>query len=407
AWQEIGEKRVPVTVAFRVSDGEVGFSVGRYDHSYPLIIDPTYLWNTFYGSGIDDAKGITIDGSGNVYVTGDSYGTWGSPLNAHSGSYCNLFVLKLNSSGAYQWHTFYGGAQSSIFSDHAYGIAVDSSGNVYVTGGSGRTWGSPLNDHSGTDYNIFVLKLNSSGIYQWHTFYGAGSSPGAVAFGIAVDNSGNVYVTGQGYETWGSPLNAYSGSGYNIFVLKLNSSGAYQWHTFYGGFSPANGIGIALDGNGNIYATGLSWGNWGSPLNAYSGDTTNFFILKLDSSGAYQWHTFHGSRNDAVNGIAIDSNSNIYVTGYHVHSGVSGYETFVLKLNSSGAYQWYSYYGSNDHPFSIAVDSTNNIYVAGYSWDWGSPLHAFSGSDNADIFVLKLNSSGVYQWHTFYGSVYT
>ena len=115
AWQEIGGKRIPVEVAFRSEDGQLGFRVAEYDRNRDLIIDPTYQWHTFYGSGNDIAYGIAVDGSGNVYVTGYSDDTWNgpsgqSPLNAYNGggSGINIFVLKLNSSGAYQWHTFYG-----------------------------------------------------------------------------------------------------------------------------------------------------------------------------------------------------------------------------------------------------------------------------------------------------------
>jgi len=108
AWQEIGEKHVPVMVAFRVSGDEVGFSVGQYDRDYPLVIDPTYVWHTIYGA-LDCStvsSGMAVDSSGNVYVTGRTYGTWGSPLNPILSGNCantwNVFVLKLNSSGAYQ-----------------------------------------------------------------------------------------------------------------------------------------------------------------------------------------------------------------------------------------------------------------------------------------------------------------
>ena len=198
-WQEIGGKRVPVEVAFRVTGGKVGFSVGKYDPKYPLTIDPTYAWHTFYGSSVnDEGYGIATDGSGNVYVTGLSDATWNGPagqipLHAHSGSY-DIFVLKLDSSGSYQWHTFYG----SSGHDDGSGIATDGSGNVYVTGESDATWNGPtgqipLHAHSGS-YDIVVLKLDSSGSYQWHTFYG--SSGYDDGNGIATDGSGNVYVTG-------------------------------------------------------------------------------------------------------------------------------------------------------------------------------------------------------------------
>ena len=128
-------------------------------------------------------------------------------------------MLKLSSSGTYEWNTFFGSSNGTDIGD---GITVDSSGNVYVTGYSNGTWGSPLNAYSGGD-DIFVLKLSSSGTYEWNTFFGS-SNGTDYGYGIAVDSSGNVYVTGDSNATWGFPLNAYSG-GYDIFVLKLSSSG--------------------------------------------------------------------------------------------------------------------------------------------------------------------------------------
>jgi hypothetical protein len=252
AWQEIDGHRVFVQVAFRVFEtadanlqsaienrkseienrkSEVGFRLGAYDPRYPLTIDPNYVWHTFYGSSNTDlGYGIAVDGSGNVYITGYSVATWGSPLNGHSGN-ADIIVVKLTSAGAYQWHTFYGSSNT----DRGNGIAVDASGNVYITGYSYVTWGSPLNPHStGNNNDIVVLKLDSAGARQWHTFYG--SSNDDQGKGIAVDGSSNVYITGYSNVTWGSPLNAHSGT-YDIVALKLTSAGAYQWHTFYGSSS--------------------------------------------------------------------------------------------------------------------------------------------------------------------------
>ena len=124
-------------------DNTISFLLGAYNPHEPVIIDPTYQWHTFYGtfSSLDDAYCIAVDTNSNVYVTGQSNDTWGSPLNARGdGARFDLFVLKLNSSGAYQWHTFYGGSDN----DYAYGIATDANGNIYVTGVSSATWGTPL-----------------------------------------------------------------------------------------------------------------------------------------------------------------------------------------------------------------------------------------------------------------------
>jgi hypothetical protein len=390
-------------------------------------------WHTFYGSGGNDiAYALATDGSGNIYVTGYSRATWNGPageipLHAYTGD-SDIFVLKLDSSGAYQWHSFYG----SSTSDGGAGIATDGGGNVYVTGESYATWNGPggaipLHAYTGSP-DIFVLKLNSSGAYQWHSFYGSIGED--YAAGIATDGSGNVYVTGSSGTTWSGPggaipMHPYAGD-LDIFVLKLDTSGAYQWHTFYGSSTSDGGAGIATDGGGNVYVTGESWATWSGPggaipLHQYTGDYEETFVLKLDSSGAYQWHTFYGSSfYDSGYGIATDGSGNVYVTGessatwngpggaipIHPYAGV-----FVLKLDSSGTYQWHTFYGSSgdaDYGRGIATDRSGNVYVTGVAYaTWNGPggaipIHPYTG--NLEIFVLKLAGSGTYQWHTFYGS---
>jgi hypothetical protein len=446
AWQEIDGKRIPVDVAFNLNEGIIGFSIGHYDKTHALIIDPAYQWHTFYGSeSYDYGYGIAVDGSGNVYITGSTAGTWqgdggANPLHAYSGN-GDIVVLKLNSAGAYQWHTFYGssGYWSVGGIDTGISIVVDGSSNVYITGLSDDTWqgdggANPLHAHSGyPSKDMVVLKLNSAGAYQWHTFYGSGNYDNDVS-GIAVDGSDNVYITGSSDTTWqgdggANPLHGHSGF-YDIVVLKLNSAGVYQWHTFYGSDSNEHGYGIAVDSSGNVYITGSSDTTWQGdggvdPLHPYSGNS-DVVVLKLTSAGAYQWHTFYGSGSyDYGNGIAVDGSGNVYITGLsfttwqgdgsanplHAHNDNYNYDMAMLKLNSAGTYQWHTFYGSgnyDDYVSDITVDGSGNVYIIGSnfgSWqgDGGAnPLHANSGG--GDIVVLKLTSAGVYQWHTFYGS---
>jgi uncharacterized repeat protein (TIGR01451 family) len=222
-------------------------------------------------SNSDRGHGIAIDGSGYIYMTGYSDATWGSPLNPHAGN-SDAFVVKLNDSGTLQWHTFMG----SSGSEQGQSITVGRSDNIYIVGVSAATWGDPLNPHAGSG-DIFVAKLNNSGALQWHTFMGSSNFD----FGkdIVADGNGNVDVIGHSSATWGTPVNPYVG-GDDIFAAKLNSNGALQWNTFLGSLTLDQGRGIAIDDNGYIYMTGYSDATWGSPLNPHAGNG-EVFITKI------------------------------------------------------------------------------------------------------------------------------
>ncbi len=404
AWQMINGRRIAVEVEFcQLEERIIGFQVGEYNPAYRLIIDPEWEWNTFVGSWhADHGNGIAVDSDGNVYVTGLSKANWGTPVNAYAGDW-EVFVAKLNSIGELQWNTFLGSADD----DEGYDIAVDGTGNVYVVGRSESTWGSPLNTHAGSE-DLFTAKLNNSGVLQWNTFMGA--SERDYGEGIAVDGSGNVYVTGASESTWGLPVNAHAGK-FDLFVAKLNSSGIRQWHTFMGGSDTDMSRGIAIDGSDNVYITGYSYATWGSPINAFAG-YFDALVAKLNSSGILQWHTFLGGSSwDYGMSIAVNGSNNIYVAGYsnktwglpvNAHAGRE--DVFAAKLNSIGVLQWNTFMGSSsqDNGGSIAVDGSENVYVAGHSdTTWGSPVNAHAGY--LDVFAAKFNSSGVRQGNTFMG----
>ncbi len=348
------------------------------------------------------------------------------------------------------WNTFYGSAAE----DRPYQIVKDNEGNSYIVGRSKNTWNShgetgtePLNTHSssGNAADIFVLKLDSDGRYLWHTFYGGDSYD--YGFSAAVDTDNNLYITGFSYSLWDGPepdsedpLNAFTAGDSDSFVLKLNSDGDYQWHTFYGSDFMDEGQGIVVDGSGNVYVAIKSYYTWNGadaegPLHPYSsgedsGSQTDMAILKLDTDGNYLWHTFYGSDayvdednpGDEPTSIAVDGDANVYVGGFSIDSwtGSDGEEplngftesdndAFILKLDTDGGYQWHTFYGSTEQDWinSIHVQA-GYLYATGFSGaSWAGPedsasLHPYSGGD--DIMVVKLDDSGTYQWHTFYGS---
>jgi hypothetical protein len=392
----------------------VGFSASAYDLAYNRIIEPVLYWHTFLGGSIsyDSCEGIAIDGSGNIYVTGTSNYSWGSPVNPFTGSVetPDAFVAKLSPSGVLQWNTFLGGSGWDSGSD----IVIDGNGNIYVTGVSASTWGSPVNPFGGGDNDAFVARLNSNGVRQWNTFLGG--SDFDWANGIEADGSGNIFVIGSSESTWGSPVNPFSGEDNDAFVARLNANGARQWHTFLGGSYDDYGTAIVTDLNGNIYVTGTSDVTWGSPVNPHAEGWVDAFVAKLNANGARQWNTFLGGSDfDWANGIEADGSGNIFVIGSSestwgspVNPFVDGYgytDAFVARLNSNGVRQWNTFLGGNglDNGLNLVTDGSENIYVSGYSqFTWGNPVNPFSGGDT-DAFVARLNSNGVRQWHTFLG----
>ena len=228
-------------------------------------------WNTFMGSaGEDRGYGIAVDGSGNIYVAGNSETTWGSPVNDHSGD-DDAYAAKLNNDGALLWNTFMGSA------DYDYGrdIGVDRSGNVYVVGGSDDTWGSPIISHAG-QVDLFVAGLDSSGALQWNTFLGS-TRAGEGGKSLAMSSSGDIFVAGNTMGSWGDPAQPYMG-GQDVFAAKLASNGTLLWNTFIGTLNYEHSGGIAVDYSGNVYLSGDTPETWGDPVNPHTEGTDNFAV---------------------------------------------------------------------------------------------------------------------------------
>lgn len=389
-----------------------------------------YQWHTFYGSAAyDTGYGVATDGAG-VWITGQSQGTWTGPagqvpLHPYAGAR-DMIILKLDANGAYQWHTFYGGELSD---EIGAGIVLNG-GGVYITGVGGSSWmgpagQAPLHEFSGNS-DFLVLKLEAGGVYQWHTFFG--STLRDTANGIAIGPDG-VYIAGVSIASWNgpagqSPLHVHRGAE-EITALKLDANGGYQWHTFHGALCVSQGNSIAA-GDGGIYIAGSSDYAWvgpdgQAPLHAFS-FSDDFVIIKLDNNGNYLWHTFYGGYyEDYAQGIVVDA-TGVYIVGeswwyewtgpadqapLHAHNGYI--DIAVLKLDHDGAYQWHTFYGGSDlnRGYGIAVRE-NGLYITGQSaLSWNgpanqAPLHAFTGGSSYDIVMLKLNTAGAYQWHTFY-----
>jgi hypothetical protein len=357
-------------------------------------------WNTFLGSSNHDmATDIALDKDNNIYVSGYSNATWGTPINSHTADApkSDGFVAKLNNSGVLQWNTFVGGADL----DSAESLTIDQAGNVFAAGKSKNSWGTPIVAHGNTYWDGFVAKFNSSGLLIWNTFIGASTSSTCKA--IASSASGNIYVAGETGATWGSPISPYSG-GIDGFLAAYSSTGNSQWHTFFGSAEYDTVSDIAINDT-NIYLSGDSEDTWGVPLVPHSGQyDTEAYAVQFDIHGNRVWNTFMGSGLDPDFGysVALDSKTNVYITGKSgspwgnsttFHSG--DYDTFICKLNSSGNRLTNIFLGSeeSDSGRRITVDDKDKVIVVGSShMSWGTPVQPHSGgAGHNDGFAAKLD----------------
>jgi len=275
------------------------------------------------GADEEEGRGIAVDSSGNVYVCGWSNAS-GNP---------DFQIAKYNTSGVIQWQRRLGGAFTD---EYGSSIAVDGSGNVYVCG-EGRA--------SGVSAEFQMAKYDTSGVIQWQRRLGSTSSD--VANSVAVDISGNVYVCGFSMAS-GNP---------DIQLAKYNTSGGIQWQRRLGGTGEQYGNSIAVDGSGNIYICGTA---------EISGDF-NFQIAKYDTSGNIQWQRSLNAASEEGRAVAVDSSGNVYVCGQSSATGTNDLQ--IAKYNTSGAIQWQRRLGGTGAEVgrAVAVDSIGNVYVAGQS----------------------------------------
>ena len=417
------------------SQSEVGFQLGPYDVSKPLIIDPVLSYSTYLGGSDEDrGGGIAVDATGNAYLTGHTISANFPTANAYQASSTGVeaFVTKVNAEGsALIYSTYLGGGVT----DEGYAIAVDAAGSAYVTGytGSGNfPTVNPVQDSPGgmgLGGDTFVTKLNAAGsALEYSTFLGG--SIWDQGNGIAVDAAGNAFVTGRTHSndfptTGGAPQTVFGGD-FDAFVTKLNATGsALDYSTYLGGLDREEGRGIAVDGTGNAYVTGttssMNFPIAGTPFQGALSGNSDSFVTKLNASGsAFDYSTYLGGlEEDGGNGIAVDGTGNAYVTGSTGSSKfpiagipfqgtLDGYsDAFVTKLDPSGSGLVYSTLlggSGGESGNGIVVDSSENVYVIGRTsstdFPLASPFQPIIGglpegpATIADAFVAKIKAGG-------------
>jgi hypothetical protein len=373
--------------------------------------------SSYSGGYASGGGGIAVDSSGNAFVTGHfvlNATTFGNTTLVTSGG-SDVYIAKLSSSGEWQWAVRAGGSSW----DEGYGIALDSSGNIYATGTfkDNATFGN-TSLIAEEDDDIFVAKLSNSGSWLWAVK--AGGARYDYSRAIAVDLSGNVFITGCFRESanFGSTsLTAFAVP--EIFVAKISSSGEWQWavrasEPVSGSSQHREGKGITVDSSGSAFITGSfsEIVTFGSTTLEEDHDGFSQFVAKISSSGTWQWAVKAGDSGyyNHDGGIAVDSSGNAFVTGGFSETATFGStvlmgsgdrDIFVAKISSNGIWQWAVSVGGSqeDEGNGITVDSSGNAFVTGSFYQtvtFGSTTLTSSGKD--DIFVAKISSSGSWQW---------
>ena len=427
-----------VDLSFKTVDNNniIGFEIGSFDLHKLLIIDPLIVGFTTFigGSNGDNSRSIVVDTMGNTYITGTTSST-DFPVNVTTldtteNGYVDVFITKLNAFGnGIIYSTYLGGTSN----DEGYAIDVDSSGNAYVTGYTQSTdfpvstnaYHKGRYDVGATD--VFVSKLNSTGNGLDYSTY-IGGSDFDYSYSLAVDSTGNLFVLGDTLSS-NFPVNTSSfdssfNGGRDTFIAKFNSTGnGLLYCTFLGGSSNEWSQSLKIDNSDNAYVTGNTYSS-NFPVNnsafesSFNGGAYDIFVSKLNSTGnGLVYSTFiGGSGGEQANSLFLDSNNDVYLTGFTTSTdfpvinafdpsynsgGGSGYDAFVVKLNSTGNGLDFSSYlgGTNDEAGnSIAVDNSGNIYVTGYTYSTDFPVTSDTLQSNnnggTDAFLSEFTSTG-------------
>ncbi|NDG85872.1 MAG: hypothetical protein EBX52_12665 [Proteobacteria bacterium] len=359
-------------------------------------------------SDVDYCYSVAVDGAGNVFCAGRTYGN----LGEQNGGAVDAFVAKWNPSGELQWVRQLGSvtlsAGAALSGDTCHAVTADSAGNVFC---AGATYGN-LGETNAGDADLFIAKWNSSGVFQWVSQVGTATRPGGQAVGgdlcysMALGPDGSIFCGGGTF----SPLGEARGGGWDAFVAKWDSAGVFQWARQLGNQS-ITGTGaqgedtcksIAVDAQGNVICAGYTGGN----LAETNGGNNDAFVAKWDATGTFLWVSQLGattigvgaSSPDSCNSVQTDSVGEIFCGG-----GTSGNlgetsgghsDAFVAKWSPSGTFHWVHQLGAVTHLgassgmeecLSIALDGSGGVYCGGKT---SGNLGETNGGDD-DAFVGK------------------
>ncbi|MCT2562336.1 T9SS type A sorting domain-containing protein [Chryseobacterium herbae] len=358
----------------------------------PAQTAPAIQWQkSLGGSHGDQAKSVQQTSDGGYIVAGWSNSTDGDATENHGDS--DYWIVKLDVSGTIQWQKSLGGTSY----DSANSIQQTADGGYIVAGESYSTDGDVTGNHGNSDY--WLVKVDASGVIQWQKSLGGSNQD--TANSVQQTSDGGYIVAGESYSTNGDVIGNHGISDY--WIVKLDASGTMQWQKSLGGtsYEGANSIQQTSDGGYIMAGTGSST-NGDISINYGNGD---FWIVKLDTSGAIQWQkSLLGNLADTATSIQQTSDGGYIVAGMSNSTnsemplmfGTSNY--CVAKLDSNGNTLWQRYFGGSgeDHPLSTQQTSDGGYIVAGRTGSVDGDVTGNHG--NFDCWIVKLDTSGFIQW---------
>ncbi len=464
AYQNVNGVRQEVPVGYRVRGGKITFALGKYRRDQRLVIDPVLIYSTYLGgSGGDAAFGVTLNSAnGNVYVTGET-ASINFPTSPVDQNYVpntgetdilgligqgNVFVTEFNSTGTgIVFSTYLGGSGLDIPSQ----IYLASNGNLFIVGSTTSnnypTTSGVFQPSYAGNQDAFLTEMKPDGSALVYSTYVGGTQ---IDYGtaVAIDSSGNAYVTGATNSVDFPTLNPIQLSNdglYDAYVTEISPTGALIYSTYLGGSLSDYGTGIAVGSGGSIYVAGYTFSSNFPTQSAFqstlSGGSDLFVSKFVPGATSLQFSTYlGGSSIDQANGMTLDASDNVYLTGETQSSNfpvtVNAYQSqllgtenaFVAELSSDGSTLTYSTYiggSATDQANAIAVDPAGNMYITGYTQSNNFPqLDSFQtvlGTGGAgtcvstnlinvpsntlcsDAFAAKFSSSGTPVYSSFLG----
>jgi hypothetical protein len=434
------QDRKEIASCFSKKGNLVIFKTKDYNKTKTLVIDPSLIWATYFGgSDYEYGQNVGVDPYANVIMAGRTGSYSGIATSGAYQTYSyfsnNAFLAKFSSSGKLVWATYYGGNGE----DGAFGIAIDTSGNPYI---SGYTYSSNGIATSGAyqtylrgswgPKNAFLAKFSSSGSRIWATYFGIGDVD---CNGIAMDNrSGNIFISGRNNDSVLATSGAYQTSPGYGYLAKFNNSGKLLWCTYFGSCCAViGGLRVATDPSGNVFLGGFTTpygiiATSGAYQTSYGGGGANAidaFLAKFTPGGSLLWCTYYGgpgSENSNGFWLAADDFGNAIISGStNSSTGIAtsgAYQTslggsddcYLAKFGPGGALLWSTYFGGSDvdGAASIAINGSDDIFITGKTAS--SSGIATSGAyqtSNAggtqDAFIAKFSYSGRLWYASYVG----